>query len=340
VSVSGASSQATPEGTAFTFELDGAGRAQWRASGALLADVEGQWTGRGNRPRFAYQAGGKAHTVQAGEAVIATARTQRPRNAWNQLEVLAWAGNCLLRHNGEVVLALTNLRCREPMALRPALEGMLELRAAGAEVRVRELELRTLWEPPPELKERMVFKVTEAGFLPLFSTEALKDWRQCGPGRFVIESGVATGQGGMGLWWYAARAFTNFVLRGEFLQEQPIADSGVFVRFPDPGADPWRAVRAGHEVEIGDPEPEDPTWRTGSIYPFQAATAAHAQPLGQWNAYEVVGVGHNYWVRLNDRLATAWTDWTRRSLQGYVGLQNYPDHKTVRHRRLRIRELP
>src|SRR5207302_9467761 len=43
----------------------------------------------------------------------------------------------------------------------------------------------------------------EIGFIPLFSEEALKKWRQCGPGRFVVKDGVATGEGGMGLWWYS-----------------------------------------------------------------------------------------------------------------------------------------
>src|SRR5438128_2646018 len=109
-------------------------------------------------------------------------------------------------------------------------------------------------------------------FKPLFSDAALRDWRQCGPGRFMVTNGVATGEGGMGLWWYAGRQFTNFVLRGEFVQEQEIADSGVFLRFPDPKADPWNAVQQGHEMEIGDPLPKDPTWCTGSIYPFKAST--------------------------------------------------------------------
>jgi hypothetical protein len=180
----------------------------------------------------------------------------------------------------------------------------------------------------------------EAGFLPLFSDEALKHWRQCGPGRFVVTNGVATGEGGMGLWWYAARPFTNFVLRGEFMQEQEIADSGVFVRFPDPGNDPWIAVNQGHEMEIGDPNPQDPTWRTGSIYPFQASAKANTKPLNQWNNFEMVCVGHTYTVKINGEVVTAWTDPKQRSAAGYVGLQNYNDGKTVRHRHLRIKELP
>ena len=180
----------------------------------------------------------------------------------------------------------------------------------------------------------------ESGFTLLFSRDALTHWKQCGPGRFVVEDGVATGEGGMGLWWFTGREFDNFILRGEFVQEQEIADSGVFLRFPDPGNDPWQAVHKGHEMEIGDPNPKDPTWRTGSIYPFAASTMANAKPIGQWNEYEITCVGHTYVIRINGQEVNRWTDPKQRTLRGYVGLQNYNDGKIVRHRNLRIKPLP
>jgi hypothetical protein len=180
----------------------------------------------------------------------------------------------------------------------------------------------------------------EAGFIPLFSDEVLSKWRQCGPGQFVVTNGVATGQGGMGLWWYAGRQYTNFVLRGEFVQEQEIADSGVFLRFPDPKNDPWNAVHQGHEMEIGDPDPKDRTWRTGSIYPFAASVKANTKPLGQWNEYEITCNGQDYTVRINGEVVTQWTDPQLRTSHGHIGLQNYNDKKTVRHRNLRIKEQP
>jgi len=178
------------------------------------------------------------------------------------------------------------------------------------------------------------------GFEDLFSEAAVRDWRQCGPGRFVVSKGIARGEGGMGLWWYAARPYTNFMLRGEFLQEQEIADSGVFLRFPDPKNDPWNAVHQGHEMEIGDPNPKDPTWRTGSIYPFAASSQANTKPPGRWNEYEIQCRGQEYSVRINGKLVLTWTDPKRRTRSGYIGLQNYNDGKTVRHRNVRIRELP
>ncbi len=180
----------------------------------------------------------------------------------------------------------------------------------------------------------------EKGFRPLLTGEAARAWRQCGPGGFVLRNGVATAEGGMGLWWYQARMFTNFVLRGEFLQEQPLADSGIFVRFPDPGQDPWIAVNHGHELEIGDPNPENPTWRTGSIYPFAASTHANTHPPGRWNTFQLACVGQHYAVWINGTRVTAWTDPTSRSTHGFLGLQNYNDDQTVRLRNLRLRELP
>jgi hypothetical protein len=144
----------------------------------------------------------------------------------------------------------------------------------------------------------------------------------------------------MGLWWYSGRQYTNFVLRGEFVQEQEIADSGVFLRFADPKNDPWNAVQQGHEMEIGDPNPKDPTWRTGSIYPFQAAAKANTKPLGEWNEYEITCLGQNYSVLMNGEVTMKWTDPKSRTAFGYIGLQNYNDGKVVRHRKLRIKILP
>lgn len=206
--------------------------------------------------------------------------------------------------------------------------GTLLFQGCGSSSKTREPGSSARLAPSPE-----------ADFISLLE---LPGWNQCGPGSFHVADGVATPQGGMGLWWFSGRMFTNFVLRLEFVQEQTAADSGLFLRFPDPGSDPWIAVKQGHEVEIGDPEPapENPTWRTGSIYPFQASLRANTRPAGQWNTLEVVAVGHHYTVRINDEVVTTWTDPDQRSAAGFIGLQNYDDGKTVRFRRLRLKDLP
>lgn len=139
----------------------------------------------------------------------------------------------------------------------------------------------------------------------------------------------------MGLWWYKKRPFGDFILRGEFLQESN-SDSGIFLRFPDPGNDPWIAVKQGHEVEIG--ENTISKGATGSIYPFQGPTRLPLRPLGEWNAYEITCVGSRYQVVINETLINDYTDQEGGPLSGFIGLQNYPYPGAVRHRNLRIRE--
>ena len=179
----------------------------------------------------------------------------------------------------------------------------------------------------------------EAGFMSLFGQKTPRGWAQCGPGQFKFENGVATGQGGMGLWWFTNRLFTNFVLRGEWLQEGPDSDSGVFCRFPHPGNDPWIAVRQGHEFEIGDAQAAKAKDRTGSFYPFHGPAAVPVKPWGEWNSYELMCIGPNYSLRINGQLVNTWTDDQKRPLAGYIGLQNYPYKQAVRHRHLRVKEL-
>jgi len=178
----------------------------------------------------------------------------------------------------------------------------------------------------------------EEGFVSLFDPERLAEWSQCGPGGFKVEGGVATGSGGMGLWTYRKKTYANFTLRGEFRQEEK-SDSGIFVRFPDPGNDPWIAVKQGHEVEIGDAT--KPSFKsTGSIYAFHGPTELPLNPTGSWNAYEITCSGKRYQVSLNGKPVTDYLDAAGRPLRGYVGIQNYPYPGAVHHRKVRIKELP
>lgn len=323
----------------------------WSVNGAVI-DCEGEWITPANELYVPYKkesAGEKNIVWRKGaprlEATPANGITppfdvEQVFGNWNTVEVVFWAGQCIHILNGHVNLVAVNPRYQEGGVWRPLWRGKIQLQSEAAEVFYRRPEIRPLYEVPVEWREHLLSPAAgEEGFMPLLEGAALAQWRQAGPGRFTVADGVATAEGGMGLWWYSGRAFTNFVLRGEFVQEQDLADSGVFVRFPDPGGDPWVAVRRGHEFEIGDPNPEKPTWRTGSIYPFHASTTANTRPAGHWNTFELVCHGHNYSVRINDRVVTTWTDTTRRTASGHVGLQNYDDGKTVRFRNLRVKDL-
>ncbi len=324
----------------------------WSVNGAII-DVEGEWVTAENELYVPYkkEGSGERNIVWRRGAPIMTAE---PANGitppfdveavfgnWNTVEVIFWGGLCLHLLDGKVNLVAFNPRYQKEGVWQPLARGKIQLQSEAAELFYKNIQIRPLVEIPPQFLADVPSPVGgEEGFVPLFADTALPAWKQSGPGRFVVQEGVATGQGGMGLWWYSGRAFTNFVLRGEFLQEQGDADSGVFVRFPAPGDDPWVAVRQGHEMEIGDAGAENPTWRTGSIYPFKAPVANASAPPGEWTTYEMVCRGHDYSVRLNGRLVTTWTDPERRSTHGFIGLQNYNDDKTVRHRRMRVKELP
>ena len=324
----------------------------WSVNGAII-DVEGEWItpenelyvpykkeGRGEK-NIVWKRGAPRITASPANGITPPFDVEQVFGNWNTVEVVFWGGQCIHILNGHVNLVAVNPRYKEGDHWRPLTHGRIQLQSESAEVFYRKPEVRPLDELPAEfLGEAVSPAGDDQGFTALLAEDALKDWKQCGPGRFTVANGVAKAEGGMGLWWFAGRQFTNFVLRGEFVQEQDIADSGVFVRFADPGNDPWNAVKQGHEMEIGDPNPEKPTWRTGSMYPFKASSKANTKPVGQWNEFEMVCLAHDYSVRINGQIVTAWTDVRQRSAAGYVGLQNYNDGKTVRFRNLRVKDLP
>ena len=323
----------------------------WSVNGAII-DCEGEWVtaenelyvpykkeGKGER-NIVWRKGGPRLTATSANGITPPFDVEQVFGNWNTAEVVFWGGNCIHILNGHVNLVAFNPRYKEGEQWRALTQGKIQLQCEDAELFYRKAEARPLFEVPAEYLEYVVSPVGgEEGFVPLFSEAALRDWKQAGPGKFAVVDGVATAEGGMGLWWYAGRPFTNFMMRGEFLQEQEIADSGVFLRFPDPGNDPWVAVKKGQEMEIGDPNPEKPTWRTGSMYPFHAPVMANTKPVGQWNSYEIVARGHDYSIRINGKVVNTWTDTTQRTLSGFIGLQNYNDGKTVRHRNLRVKEV-
>ncbi|HXI50735.1 MAG TPA: DUF1080 domain-containing protein [Candidatus Saccharimonadales bacterium] len=325
------------------------GVGQWWSVAGTYVDIEGRKVTLEKDPRVPYRGEGAGETcfiwepgtprVTTGEGITSLLDPEKP-NGWNVCEVMAWGNTCLHLLNGQVVLVLTNPRYKDAGGEHRLTHGRIQLQSEAAEIYYRKVEARPLNEIPPEFRRHVPAEPpSEEGFTPLFGENVNEGWAQCGPGLFTLQMGVATGQGGMGLWWYTNQVFTNFVLRGEWKQDGPDSDSGVFVRFPTPGQDPWIAVRQGHEFEIGDSTPKASKEGTGSFYPFHGPSAVPVQPWGQWNAYELICIGRNYSLRINGQLVNTWTDDQSRPLSGYVGLQNYPYKQAVHHRRVRIKPL-
>ena len=163
----------------------------------------------------------------------------------------------------------------------------------------------------------------------------LANWQMAGPGEFVHDGNTVYAQGGMGLYWYNAQAFKDFELELEWQVTDVSNNSGVFVRFPNPGDDPWVAVKEGYEIQICDtPAPKHDT---GSVYSFQAATHLPTKPQGEWNTYLIRVVGQQYTISINGELVNSYTG--DRSEHGHIGLQNHDDDSPVRYRNIRVTEI-
>jgi tetratricopeptide (TPR) repeat protein len=176
----------------------------------------------------------------------------------------------------------------------------------------------------------------EHEFEHLFDGIDLGLWKMAGPGRFVmVGEGVLETESGMGLLWYAKQRFSDFILKLEWMATGPDDNSGVFVRFPDPGNDPWIAVDHGYEIQIDD-RPSS-KYQTGAIYGFAPPSEGASKPVGSWNEYEIAVVGQRYTVVLNGKKVNQFTG--DRGTVGYVGLQNHDDGSRVRFRNIRLRTL-
>lgn len=161
-----------------------------------------------------------------------------------------------------------------------------------------------------------------------------RGWKMAGPGGFEEKDGVLTARGGMGLYWNELE-LEDFLLFLEWKVGRKEDNSGVFVRFPDPGNDPWIAVNQGYEIQICDPA--QAKHRTGSIYSFHDASHVPTKAVGEWNGYQIMVVGQRYTIRVNGELVAEFTG--DRSRKGFVGLQNHDDASRVSYRNVRVVKL-
>jgi len=184
----------------------------------------------------------------------------------------------------------------------------------------------------------------EAGYRALFDGTAasLEDWTHSGPGSFELQDDCSVKSlGGLGLLTFDEE-FNAYSLKLDWKLAGD-DNSGVFVGYPDPGADPWVAVNQGYEIQIDATDAVDRT--TGSIYTFQAADIpardGALKAPGEWNSYEIVVQGQNIKVLLNGVLINDFTstDPARDLTQGFVGIQNHGDGDDVWFRNVQLKEI-
>ncbi|MEV4200641.1 lectin [Micromonospora globbae] len=179
----------------------------------------------------------------------------------------------------------------------------------------------------------------ETGYTTLYNGSTT-GWSQAGPGSFTNADATLTSVGGMGLFWYSAKQFTNYSLKLDWRLAGD-DNSGVFIGFP-PSSDPWSAVNNGYEVQIDPTDAPDRT--TGAVYTFKsadlAARDAALNPAGEWNTYELLVEGERLQVFLNGVKINDFTNTDpARSLAGHIGLQNHGTGDDVSFRNVRIKEL-
>jgi hypothetical protein len=195
----------------------------------------------------------------------------------------------------------------------------------------------------------------EQEWKPLFNGKDLDGWEHIGPGEMVIEDGNIKTVGGMGLLWYTREKFQNVEIKVIFTVEDNNVNSGVFIRIPEPPADPWEAVNSGYEVQIdnGMRHLQDDYHVTGVLYSLTKAMAYPQKRPGEWNEMRIILDGPITIVYVNDKKVTHYAEgqpvppekrWFEpdrgpRPLSGYIGIQNHDDQSTAYFREISVRSL-
>jgi hypothetical protein len=168
-------------------------------------------------------------------------------------------------------------------------------------------------------------------------------WNHYGPGFFELdpETGILKSHGGMGLFWYAAKEYGDFILELEFMCSDRTTNSGIFIRVPGvPTSDDY--IYHAFEVQINDAG--DGIHSTGAVYDAEAPSELASNPVGEWNQFKIAFIGNRVTVGLNGKQVVDWeaeprgkiTDFAAR---GYIGLQNHDDRSPVYFRNIYVRDL-
>lgn len=254
------------------------------------------------------------------------------------------------------------------------LENLLDrLRHDGAVTEQEQERLSRAAEESP------VGRSGTAGYEAIFdgTAQSFANWAQASAGKFtLLPDGTMRTSGGMGMLWYTKKAFGDFSVRVQYRDIAPDphrANSGVFVRFPDPRtpleqrptgscgtigpartSQAWVSVYCGHEIQIYDGATGEPQ-ATGSIYNFAPLRVDRAgvTPKGQWNDFEVRVVGQHYTVIRNGVVINEYDNTPgkqssrrgdppsdlRQFINGFIGLQNHSNNDITEFRNVRVRQL-
>jgi hypothetical protein len=167
---------------------------------------------------------------------------------------------------------------------------------------------------------------------------------------------------GLGVLWFTRKKFKNFILKLEWKAFDIEANSGIFLRTPEPTSLDDSFYNSSIEIQIderGYDFPNNiygsPLHKTGAVYEVFPAQRWAAKVLSSrtdntsyWNSYEIRVEGNKIEVKLNNQLVSAGTfpelrgfadpsDGKKKRSEGYIGLQCHTE--VVQFRNIRIKEL-
>jgi sugar phosphate isomerase/epimerase len=168
-------------------------------------------------------------------------------------------------------------------------------------------------------------------------------WNHYGPGYFELDSrsGVLESRGGMGLLWYSARRYKDFVLELDYMCSDAETNSGIFLRVPEvPTSDDY--IYHSFEIQIYDAG--QGIHKTGAVYDAEPPRLDAQEPTGEWNHLKVTFQGRRLRVELNGREVVDWQAEPRGKVkdfatEGYIGLQNHDSLSPVYFKEIQVREL-
>jgi sugar phosphate isomerase/epimerase len=168
-------------------------------------------------------------------------------------------------------------------------------------------------------------------------------WNHYGPGYFELDpkTGVVKSQGGMGLLWYSAKKYGDFVLELDFKCSRKNTNSGIFLRVPEV---PTRDDYVYHSLEIQIYDAGRGVHTTGAAYDAEPPKMNASRPTGEWNHYRITFKGKRLQVELNGKLVLDWEAAPRGKVkdiapEGYIGLQNHDSLSPVYFRDIFVKEL-
>jgi len=168
-------------------------------------------------------------------------------------------------------------------------------------------------------------------------------WNHYGPGYFKLDrkTGIVSSSGGMGLFWFSAKKYDDFILDLEYKCNSPKTNSGIFLRVPD-FVTSNDYIYHSFEVQIDDDA--EPVHQTGAVYDANPPLKTAFKPTGEWNHYRITFKGNNIKVELNGILINDWEAKPSGKIKdfasgGYIGMQNHGDNETVSFRNVFVKEL-